>query len=191
MININDFDYYLPPNLIANQPATPRDSSKLLVYDTKNDQVFFDRFINLDKYLPKKSFLVLNNTRVIPARIDLKKENGGKVTVLFLVNEVQNVQYIRGYVDRKIEVSDKLYFNSQDYVEAIKQEESIFTFQLNFSFEKLFKLLEEKGTMPIPLYIKNTPLNREELKEKYQTIFARAPDGARSSGSAAAPTAAL
>jgi len=68
---------------------------------------------------------------------------------------------------------------------TMKQEGSIFTFEFNFSLEKLFTLLEKKGTMPIPLYIKNTPLNEYELRKKYQTVFCDR------KGSAAAPTASL
>ena len=207
MLDINSYDYFLPKELIAQKPASPRDYSKLLVYNTKTDQISLDRFYHLDRYLPPKSFLVLNNTKVIPARITLYKYSqglslqggrGGKVKVLLLVNEIrqykiksQNYQ-IRGYVDRKISIGDRLYFDRFYYLNTIKQEGSIFTFQLNFSFEKLFELLEKRGTMPIPLYIKNTPLDEKQLRSKYQTVFAQVPDGTRLiGGSAAAPTASL
>lgn len=195
MKSTNQFDYYLPPELIAKQPAVPRDFSRLFVYDTKTDEIVFDKFYNLDKYLPKKSFLVMNDTKVIPARVVMEKVTGGKVRVLFLVNEiVSSSQYqvlsikqntVRIFVDRKVNVGERLYFDSQHFITVISQEEHIFTVEFDFSIDKLFQILEKKGTMPIPLYIKNSPLNRDELLHKYQTIFAQ------KKGSAAAPTASL
>ena len=74
MLNLNDYNYFLPEKNIALKPATPRDASKLFVYDTTKDLIIFDRFYNLDKYLPRNSFLVLNNTKVLPARVMMKKE---------------------------------------------------------------------------------------------------------------------
>jgi S-adenosylmethionine:tRNA ribosyltransferase-isomerase len=178
--------------IIAQQPASPRDWAKLLVYDTSTDEIFFDRFYNLDKYLPKKSFLVFNNTKVLPARIRLKKKNGGVVEVLFLVNETnRSDKKIRGMVDRKINIGDKLFFDNKNLATAVRQENNIFTFKLNFTREKLFRLLENAGSMPIPPYIKNTPLTEQELRKKYQTIFSGTPVGARLIGSMAAPTASL
>ena len=202
MKSINQFDYYLPPESIAKQPAVPRDYSRLFVYDTKTNEIVFDKFYNLDKYLPKKSFLVMNDTKVLPARVEMKKATGGKVRVLFLVNEIMSSsQYqvlsieqntIRIFVDRKVDVGDKLFFNSQYFVTVTAQEEHIFTVQFDFSIGELFRILEKKGTMPIPLYIKNSPLSRNDLLHKYQTIFARVPVGTRLIGrSAAAPTASL
>jgi len=73
--------------VIAQKPATPRDSSKLLVYNTKTNEIIIDRFLHLDCYLPNNSFLVLNKTKVIPSRVWLKKQTGGRVEVLFLLNE--------------------------------------------------------------------------------------------------------
>jgi len=202
MKSINQFDYYLPPESIAKQPAVPRDYSRLFVYDTKTNEIVFDKFYNLDKYLPKKSFLVMNDTKVLPARVEMKKATGGKVRVLFLVNEIMSSsQYqvlsieqntIRIFVDRKVDVGDKLFFDSQYFVTVIGQGEHIFTVQFDFSIGELFRILEKKGTMPIPLYIKNSPLSRNDLLHKYQTIFARVPVGTRLIGrSAAAPTASL
>jgi len=217
------YDYNLIPELIARQPAVPRDFSRLFVYDTETDEIVFDRFYNLAKYLPSESFLVMNNTKVIPARVEMRKVSGGKVRALFLVNELNNDQFsminfqpaspklpakgevrqgrqrgesisndqiinknkIRAFIDRKLSIGDKLFFNSQYFVTVIDQHEHIFTVEFNFSTAELFRVLEKKGTMPIPLYIKNTPLSRDELLHKYQTIFAH------NKGSAAAPTASL
>jgi len=109
---------------------------------------------------------------------------------LFLVNELNRSEKqikntIRIFVDRKVRLGERLFFNRKYYVTVLIQQEHIFTVQFDFSFDKLFSLLEVKGTMPIPLYIKNSPLSRSQLKEKYQTVFAQ------TKGSAAAPTASL
>lgn len=183
------YDYFLPEKNLAKTPAIPRDFSKLFVCDTKNNEIFFDRFYHLDKYLPQKSFLVLNETKVIPARVILKKENGGKVTCLFLVNEMEEEDKVKIIVDRKVNLGDKLFFKTKDFVEVISQEKNIFLVKFDFSKEKLFSLLENEGTMPIPLYLKKTPLSNKKLKEKYQTVFFKKEK--QNLASVAAPTASL
>jgi S-adenosylmethionine:tRNA ribosyltransferase-isomerase len=183
------YDYFLPEKNLAKTPAIPRDFSKLFVYDTKNNEIFFDRFYHLDKYLPKNSFLVLNETKVVPARVVLKKENGGKVTCLFLVNEMEEEDKVKIIVDRKVNLGDKLFFKTKDFVEVISQEKNIFLVKFDFLKEKLFLLLENEGVMPIPLYLKNTPLSNKKLKEKYQTIFFKKEK--QNLASVAAPTASL
>ena len=86
MVNLEDYIYFLPEKNLALQPSVPRDSSKLFIYDTAVDKIIFDYFNNIDNYLPKNSFLVLNDTKVLPARVKMKKTSGGKVIVLFLIN---------------------------------------------------------------------------------------------------------
>lgn len=200
MVNFSLFDYYLPEKNVALKPATPRDFSKLFVYYRQTDKIVFDRFFNLDKYLPKDSFLVLNNTKVLPARIEMQKEKEGKVVVLFLVNEIEDKReeieerreeereekgMIKIMVDRKVNIGEKLYFKNQEFIEIVRQDKNIFSAKFDFSLNHLFFLLEKFGEMPIPLYLRKTPLEKEKIKEKYQTIFAQ------KKGSAAAPTASL
>ncbi len=180
-----DFGYELPGELIAREPDPKRDGSRLLVYDTATDTVHLDRFFHVHKYLPSNALLVLNETKVLPSRISLRKDTGGKVKLLFLVNEQMTEGQVRAFADRKIETGDRLSFNDGRQVEVVAQHEHIFTLGYGFSRETLYRLLEDGGSMPIPLYIKHSPLNDEELKTKYQTIFAR------SKGSSAAPTASL
>lgn len=195
-MNLDSYGYFLPEKNLALSPVVPRDSSKLFVYDTKSDEIIFDRFYNLDKYLPLNSFMVLNNTKVLPARVTMKKENGGKVVLLFLVNELNQLRpsgfvsqagsrVVKALVDRKINVGDLIYFDPQNYLKVIRQNENIFKLEFNFSQKHLFKLLNQYGTMPIPPYLKKSPLKKDELLEKYQTIFAK------TDGSSAAPTASL
>ncbi|MBI5127177.1 tRNA preQ1(34) S-adenosylmethionine ribosyltransferase-isomerase QueA [Candidatus Roizmanbacteria bacterium] len=184
-MNLGNYNYLLPEKNLALSPASSRDSSKLFVYYTKTDKIVFDHFYNLDKYLPNDSFLVLNNTKVLPARVEMKKETGGKVMILFLINELTSSRVVKVMADRKVNVGDFLYFDKESYLKVISQKEHIFELKFDFSREKLFSLLKKYGTMPIPLYLRKTPLKRDELLEKYQTIFARY------EGSSAAPTASL
>jgi S-adenosylmethionine:tRNA ribosyltransferase-isomerase len=92
-------------------------------------------------------------------------------------------------VDRKVNLGDKLFFKTKDCVEVISQEKNIFLVKFDFSKEKLFSLLENEGKMPIPLYLKNTSLSNEKLKEKYQTVFFKKEK--QNLASVAAPTASL
>jgi S-adenosylmethionine:tRNA ribosyltransferase-isomerase len=185
-VDLELYSYNLPKEKIANQPAKPRDFSKLFVYDTLEDKIYFDIFLNLDRYLPKNSFLVLNNTKVLPARVEMLKETCGKVKVLFLIDEAlnENSKWIRGLVNKKLNLKEKIYFpNKKDFIEVVSQEKNIFTFSLKTDLNKFLKLLNLYGEAPLPPYIKNTSLTKKDVKEKYQTIFAK------KLGSIAAPTA--
>lgn len=184
-ININNYDYFLPKENLALKPAVPRDFSKLFIYDTIVDKIIFDYFYNIDKYLPKDSFIVMNDTKVIPARAEMKKESGGKVIVLFLVSEPTKQKTVKVMTDRKVSVGEKLYFQNREFVTILDQNDHIFTLKYNFSKNKLFDLLKKYAKTPIPLYLKKTPLKNNQLIKKYQTIFAK------KEGSSAAPTASL
>lgn len=186
MISLDDYDYDLPEDLIAKDPANPRESAKLFVYNTTTDEISFDIFANIGKYLPEKTMLVFNNTRVIPARLWLKKETGGKIEVLLMMNEYKRGdEYIKGVVDRKAEVGSKLYFQSGDYLDVHHQEEQYFFFKSSVSVDDLWKLLDVEGVTPIPPYIKGSSLNEKSLREEYQSVLAKVP------ASVAAPTASL
>jgi S-adenosylmethionine:tRNA ribosyltransferase-isomerase len=115
----------------------------------------------------------------------MKKGNGGKVILLFLVNELTGSRVVKVLADRKIMIGEKIFFDQENYLTVINQNENIFDLKFNFNREHLFSLLKKYGTMPIPPYLKKSPLSRDELIKKYQTIFAKI------EGSAAAPTASL
>ncbi len=178
------YSYNLPEELIAKRPASPRDSARLFVYNTVSDSVTFDRFYNLDKYLPKDSLLVLNDTKVVPARINLKKETGGKVEALFLVNEWKGGP-VPALVNTKVVVGAKLFLDKQRSFLVVGQNKNIFYLEPQFPAKDILKILEKKGTTPIPKYIKGSGLSEKELREKYQTVFGKKP------ASVAAPTASL
>lgn len=183
---LDNYDYHLPKELIANTPASPRDSSRLFVYNTKTGEIAFDTFHHIEKYLPKPSLLVFNNTKVVPARLFLKKESGGKIEVLLMMNEYRTgSEFVKGIVDRKISPGAKLYFQSGDYLEVTVQEEQFFFFRPSVAISTLFELLTKEGITPIPPYIKDSSLSEHALREKYQSVLARYP------ASVAAPTASL
>lgn len=182
-----EYWYELPTEQIAQAPANPRDSSKLLVYDTQRDLIILSTFRKLNHFLPSSSQLILNDAKVVPARCILYKKTGGKVVALFLINEWIHspAELIPVFMDRKVSVGDNLHFANKEVVTVERQIGQIFYVRWRKSKEAFLDNLNKFGVMPIPPYIKHTPLTRDELMEKYQTVFARTP------GSSAAPTASL
>ena len=183
----NSYWYDLPERLIAQAPANPRDSSKLLVYNTQNNELIITQFSELTPSLTPSTTLTFNDAKVVPARVLMHKETGGKIEVLFLVNEWISTKHgpIPCFLDRKSRVGEKLYFEDKSFCTVVRQEEGLFFLSWSGTPDDLLKNLDNYGTMPIPPYIKHSSLSRDELMEKYQTIFAKSP------GSSAAPTASL
>lgn len=178
----NDFWYDLPEELIAQQPAEPRDSSRLLVYDRATKSVEHKHFFDIADYLRKGDVLVVNNTKVLPARIyGAKEHTGGKIEFLLLKRlDLTHWEVILkpGRIAKPGAVfcfGDKL----KARVESIGEDGSrIVEFFYQGAFEPI---LEELGEMPLPPYI------REKLQDKsrYNTVYSKV------DGSAAAPTAGL
>ncbi|MFA4942639.1 MAG: tRNA preQ1(34) S-adenosylmethionine ribosyltransferase-isomerase QueA [Patescibacteria group bacterium] len=182
---MNQYFYKLPKELIAQKPVEPRDSARLFVYNTKTNEVHFDIFKNCSKYIPEKSTLVINTTKVVPARVYMQKETGGKIEVLFLINEYEGGDSIKCIVDRKLNVGQKLFFPNRFMCLVSQQENQLFTLQLFFENTLLIPTLEQFGITPIPKYITENKLEEENLRSRYQSIFAKTP------ASIAAPTASL
>lgn len=186
MIDLSRYDYAISGELIAKEPAEPRDASRLFAYDTATDTVSFDVFRNIGNYLPQKSLLVMNDTKVVPARLWLTKETDGKIAVLLMMNEFRpGDAVVKGIVDRKVAIGAKLFFQSGAFLEIVRQDERFFFFKPSMTIPELFALLEREGVTPIPPYIKNAPLSETALREKYQSVFAK------NAGAVAAPTASL
>ena len=179
---LNSLTYSFSPELIAQKPVSPRDSSRLLVYNRKKNTIDLDKFHNIANYLPSGAVLVFNETKVIPARLELKKETGGRVRVLFVTREKGLLKFIS---DRKIQPGAVLNLNKAISFKSVRKSEKFYFLKPSFPISKIFTILEQYGQTPIPPYIKNSPLNEKELKEKYQSVFAK------SRGSVAAPTASL
>jgi len=180
------YDYHLPPELIALEPVTPRDSAKLMIYDTVSDIVQFDIFAHINRYLPEDSMLVLNHTQVVPSRLRLKKERGRATDLLFLLNEPQQYSGLFKVISsRHLPVGQKLWFDKDHVFTIEKQDERFFYIKPHFPEAVLMKILNEDGRMPLPHYLQTTSLDENQLRERYQTVFASQP------GSVAAPTASL
>lgn len=183
--DLDHYDYHLPPDLIRRKPLEPRDSARLFVYDTRTDTITFDTFQNMAQYLPQSSLIVLNDTKVWPARLWLKKVTGGKIEVLILVNEWEGTGLIPGLVDRKIQVGDAVFFPDGSKLVVREQQEQKFFFALE-SEQSLETLLYAYGTTPIPHYLEGEKSGDELLlRQRYQTVFAER------GASVAAPTASL
>lgn len=182
--DLKKYHYELPEELIRKTGVEPRDSARLFVYDTKTETVTFDIFRNITKYLPEQSLVVLNNTKVLPARLWLKKETGGKIEVFVLANQIEDETRIPVLVDRKVSVGQKLFFPNQGFFEVVDQSENIFYVKL-ISLQSLVTLLEQYGETPLPHYLEGADTSEDTLRKRYQTIFAE------TGASVAAPTASL
>ncbi|MFA6536848.1 MAG: tRNA preQ1(34) S-adenosylmethionine ribosyltransferase-isomerase QueA [Patescibacteria group bacterium] len=178
------FNYDLPNKFIAQKPASPRDSAKLLVYDKKSKKTVHDTFLNLDKYLRKGDVLVFNDSKVFPARLFGNKESGGKAEFLFL-KELANSQWEVLIGSRNPLIGTKYIFPNKLMAEIVaKIPGKSWLVKFNKSNSEIKKTLVKFGHMPLPPYIKNDSTEKK-LQEQYQTIYAK------KSGSAAAPTAGL
>ncbi|MBI5413553.1 tRNA preQ1(34) S-adenosylmethionine ribosyltransferase-isomerase QueA [Candidatus Peregrinibacteria bacterium] len=179
---LGEYDYTLPKELIAQKPAAPRDGAKLLIYDRKTGKTQVDTFSNLTKYLPKNAVVVFNETKVIPARLFLKKETGGRVGILFIEKVGELIKVL---ADRKLNPCAKLTLTSKIFFTVADSGDKFYFLKPSFKISELPTVLGKYGKTPIPPYIKNSPLSENQLREQYQTIFAHKP------GSVAAPTASL
>lgn len=175
-LKLLDFDYYLPPELIAQEPVKPRDVARLLVLDKKSGQMTHRYFFDLPKILQSGDVLVFNNSKVIPARLYATKLTGGRVEI-FLLQSMKH-QVWQCLVRGKIKVNEILSLSLTVKAEAIQQLENgrEWLIKFNVSNKKIFAL----GETPTPPYIKK----KSNLKD-YQTVFAKI------AGSVAAPTAGL
>lgn len=182
-MNLSDFDYTLPDELIGQSPIEPRDSCKLMVVDKKSGIVSHLIFKDILNLLDDDFVLVLNDTKVFPARLFGKKDTGGKTEVLLLKQTNQNCYLclVRG----KVKIDQKLIFAKDLTAQVIKK---LPDGEIEISFSKtgtdLLDKIDKIGKTPLPPYI-HTDRVENELREKYQTIYAKY------AGSAAAPTAGL
>lgn len=183
-MKLKDFDYHLPKNLIANKPITPRDHSRLLVLEKSNGHLTHDKFYNISKYLKTGDTLVLNNTKVFPARLFGKKETGGKVEILLIRPTGTNTwEALVG--SKRVRPGTKLLFG-KNLIGVIQDKKgSVYTIKFNVSKNKLLKIVDKIGVPPTPPYIKKYKGPRSKLLKDYQTTYA----DDNKIGSVAAPTA--
>lgn len=178
----SDFDYYLPEELIAQTPVYPRDSSRLLVYDRKNDKIYHKHFYDIVDFLQEGDLLVRNNTRVLPARMFAYTKNGGKVEVLLLKRFNLNEWEVLVKPGKKAKPGATLVFNEELSLEVLETIEESGSRRVRFIYDGVFEdIIDRLGEMPLPPYI----TEKLQDKERYQTVYAKV------DGSAAAPTAGL
>lgn len=175
--------YDLPPELIAQTPIEPRDHSRLLCYDCAKDKVCHKHFYDIVEMLRPGDVLVVNNTRVLPARLFGYKNTGAKIEILLQKRlDLKNWEVICKPAKR-LDVGTEVVFNENiKCVVTEKGDYGALKVRFEFSPEKTFEEhLMEIGTMPLPPYIKE----KLKDKERYQTVYAKI------DGSSAAPTAGL
>ena len=178
----DDFDFELPSELIAQTPLEKRDASKLLVLDKETGEIEHKHFTDIIDYLEKGDVLVINDTKVIPARLfGIKEETKAVIEILMLKDIGDNKWECLAKPAKRIKIGTVVKFSDKLSAKCIDvKEEGIRIFEFIYD-GILFEILDELGTMPLPPYI------HEKLKDKnrYQTIYAK------NEGSAAAPTAGL
>ena len=182
-MKLEEFDFYLPEELIAQTPLLKRDTSKLLTINRKENTYEHKVFSDIIDYFNPGDTLVLNNTRVMPARLyGQKKDTGAAIEVLLLKNKEHNMWECLVKPAKRIKVGSIVSFGDGIMeAECVKVLDDGFRY-FEFKYEGIFQeRLDELGTMPLPPYIKE----RLTDKERYQTVYSK------EVGSSAAPTAGL
>ncbi len=181
-MNKSDFDFYLPEELIAQTPLEKRDTSRLLHLNKQTGEIEHKHFYDIKQYLHEGDCLVLNDSRVLPARLIGSRPTGGAVELVLLKDLGDNRWECLSRPGRKTKPGQELVFGNGELT-AVVQEVTLGGNRIvKFSYEGIFlEILERLGKMPLPPYIK------EELQdsERYQTVYSK------ELGSAAAPTAGL
>ena len=178
----SDFYYDLPKEFIAQTPTEPRDHAKLLVYDRKTKQISHKRFYDLTDYLNKGDCLVINETRVLPARLIGEREDTGSFIEFLLLKRIDTDTWeILARPGKKAKPGIKFRFGNELFAEVVEVKEDGNRI-IKFSYDGIFEeILDRLGSMPLPPYI----TEKLDDKEMYQTVYSK------EIGSAAAPTAGL
>ncbi|SDB08924.1 tRNA preQ1(34) S-adenosylmethionine ribosyltransferase-isomerase QueA [Eubacterium oxidoreducens] len=180
---VKDFDFYLPQEQIAQDPLEDRSSSKLLLLDKETGKLKHEIFKNITQYLKPGDCLVLNNTKVIPARLYGEKEDtGAQIEVLLLKRKENDIWECLVKPGKKMKVGARVSFGEGllkgEVVDIVEEGNRL----IRFSYEGIFEeILDRLGQMPLPPYI----THKLKDKNRYQTVYAKY------DGSAAAPTAGL
>ncbi len=184
---LEEFNYELPENLIAQVPAQKRDMSKMLVLDRVNKTFEHKHFCDITQYLTENDFLVLNNTKVIPARLYAKKDTGAVIEI-FLVREIKKDIWLSLIKpSRRVKSGMVLKISDELSVEVLDKDDDKWHIKLIYD-GNFYEILDRVGNIPLPPYIERK-MSKEEYKsldfERYQTVYAK------KEGAVAAPTAGL
>lgn len=175
------YNYTLPDELIAKQPTTPRDAARLLIYHKQTGEIQDTTFAHVIDALPANALLVLNDTRVLPARVAFTKRTGGTVSMLYIAHTDTTSLW---WAPKPLSTGDVLSCGGHT-LSVLERTSDGYICSLPVPAEDFFSFLETHGTTPLPPYIKHSPLSEAQARIEYQTVFAR------ERGSVAAPTASL
>ncbi|NFH79040.1 tRNA preQ1(34) S-adenosylmethionine ribosyltransferase-isomerase QueA [Clostridium botulinum] len=182
-MNVKDFDFYLPEELIAQHPLEKRDTSRLMVLDKETGEISHKNFYDIIDYLNEGDTLVLNNTRVMPARLIGEKEGtGGKIEFLLLKRVDKDRWECLAKPGKSARIGRRFTFGDGKLKAEVVEVKENGNRIVEFYYEGIFEeVLDSLGEMPLPPYIHE----RLEDRERYQTVYSK------ENGSAAAPTAGL
>lgn len=181
-MNLSDFDYALPESLIAQHPLPQRDHARLMVINRLTKEITHDSFFNIGKYIPAKSIFIVNDSKVVPARLFGHLERNGREVEVFLLKALEGGYRYETLLRplKKIKYDDKIIFKGSGlFAKLIDHERKIVEFNKKDAMKHLAKI----GHMPLPPYIRRD--DEPSDKEDYQTVYAKV------LGSVAAPTAGL
>jgi len=183
-MHLNDYDYVLPQDLIAQYPLPDRTASRLLLLNSKDGSLTHEEFKNLPEYLSSNDLLVFNDTKVIPARIPALKPSGGKTEILLerILDNKTILAQIKSSKTLKLTMRLILAANPVIRFNIKAKEQDFFTLELE-NANSVFEVFEIYGQVPLPPYIKRSASQLDQ--SRYQTVYAENP------GAVAAPTAGL
>lgn len=186
---ISHYDYIIPKHLIAQHPTAKRDESRLLVLHRKSAKIEHRKFYDIIEYLNCGDVLVLNDTKVVPARIIGFRTTGGRVEGLIIKEINYNTWEILLQSNHRLKENESLYFGNNTVKGKLICQNGTGSWTIKFEDrEKFIEMLENSGRMPLPPYIKRNPEDKSSGihdEERYQTVYAK------KMGAIAAPTAGL
>lgn len=181
-MKITELDYYLPSSLIAQEPLRERDKSRLLVLYKSTGEIEHKFFFEVIDYLNKGDLLIINNTKVIPARLIGRKPTGGKIEILLIKEKKRDREGTTWEIITKGNYEGKIFIDDREFLIRRNSQNKEVVFP-NMDSESVKAFIFEKGFMPLPPYIKRKPEQKD--RDDYQTVYAKF------NGSIAAPTAGL
>jgi S-adenosylmethionine:tRNA ribosyltransferase-isomerase len=191
-VKTKKLDYYLPPELIAQQPAEIRSASRLLILNRSSSELTDSWFNKLGDFLQVGDCLVLNDTKVIPARFFVRRESGARLEGLLLAEDGQGIWQVMLKGAQRVKTGEQIYIKNKDKSDFCKaevlqkQDDGVFRLKVEAKAD-LHTVLDQVGFPPLPPYIKRTddPVIAQLDSQRYQTVYAQKP------GAVAAPTAGL
>lgn len=182
-MKLSDFDYNLPKELIAQHPLKERDASRMMVLDRKRQTIKHKHFSDIEAYLKKEDVVILNNSKVLPARIRCKKETGGKAEIFLLKKIKKNIYQALVRPAARLFPGKRLLREDGSLLAEVVENKDVGRIVRFADVVNIERDLEKIGEMPLPPYIKRDPIDAD--KDRYQTVYGE------KEGSTASPTAGL